>query len=174
MPDRRSFLLKAVNLAIGGVIGLAMGVPILRYLIFPTKGKVVAGPDGFVPVTSLAEVPEKGPPLRVQIVAPHMRDAWTKIENVSLGAAWIVRRPDGKPQALSTTCPHLGCAIDYDAGANEFRCPCHTSAFSAAGERLHGPARRGMFELETQVDDKGRVLVSIATDRAGADGGKKS
>lgn len=170
--DRRSFFLKAANYAIGGVIGLALGVPILRYLIFPTRGKVVAGPDGFVPVAALEDVPEKGPPLRVQIVAPHVRDAWTKIENVSLGAAWIVRRPDGKPQALSTTCPHLGCSIDYDAGANEFRCPCHTSGFSTAGERLRGPAQRGMFELATEVDDKGNILVSLAS--KDGDQGKKS
>lgn len=162
--SRRSFLLKAINLTIGGAIGLAMAVPILRYLVFPTRGKVVRGPDGFVPVAREADVPRDGQPLRVQLVAPAVRDAWVKVENVSLGGAWLTRGKDGKVIALSTTCPHLGCSIDYEAEVKKFKCPCHTSAFGPEGERLAGPSPQGMFVLESDTDPQGRVLVRPGTD----------
>jgi Rieske Fe-S protein len=70
-----------------------------------------------------------------------------------------VRGEDGDVRALSTTCPHLGCAVDYDPVDKRFECPCHTSAFKQTGERISGPSQRGMYELATRIDDKGRIFV---------------
>ena len=154
--SRRTFL-KAVNVAIGGAIAAALAIPAIRFLIFPVRRKIVAGPDDFLPVGRVKAV--GGKPMRVEIVAPAQRDAWAKVEDVRLGAAWLVRDGQGGIRAFTTTCPHLGCAVDYDARSNDFRCPCHTSSFALSGERVSGPAKRGMDPLETRVDDDGRVLV---------------
>lgn len=154
--SRRTFL-KAVNLAIGGALAAVLAVPGLRFLFFPARRKIVAGPDDFLPVAAAKAVTAK--PVRVEIVAPSQRDAWAKVEDVRLGAAWLVRDASGGIRAFTTTCPHLGCAVDFDARRSDFRCPCHSSSFSLSGERISGPAKRGMDPLETRVDDDGRVLV---------------
>ena len=153
---RRTFL-KAINVAIGGVITAVFAVPGLRALVFPARRRTVEGPDGFLSVASASAVGAK--PLRVEVIAGSQRDAWARTENVRLGAAWLVR--DGERiRAFTATCPHLGCPVDFDTSSGHFRCPCHTSAFAAAtGERIEGPAKRGLDPLETHVDEEGRVSI---------------
>jgi menaquinol-cytochrome c reductase iron-sulfur subunit len=152
--SRRGFL-KIVTVALGGLVGVILAIPALRFLAFPVGRKTVEGPNDLIPVADADAVGDK--PLRVEITAEHERDAWAKVEKVRLGAAWLVRRGQDIV-ALSTTCPHLGCAVDFDPKADNFRCPCHTSSFDRAGNRLSGPAKRGMDPLEAKVED-GRVLV---------------
>jgi Rieske Fe-S protein len=114
-----------------------------------------------VPVTRADLVTER--PLRVEITVAQQRDAWSKVENVRLGAAWLVRRPNRaggtEIRAFTTTCPHLGCPVDFDPNADAFRCPCHTSSFDKDGNRVSGPAKRGMDPLETQIGADGRVSI---------------
>lgn len=159
---RRRGFLKTVTVVLGGLVGVALAVPLVRAILFPAGRRTVDGPGEPVPVADASAVKAGGPPVRVEISSREQRDAWSKNENVRLGAAWLVKAPDGQVKAFSTTCPHLGCAVDYDPEAAKFRCPCHTSAFDpVSGERLAGPAKRGLDPLETTVDDKGRVLVKF-------------
>ena len=37
-------------------------------------------------------------------------------------------------------CPHLGCALKYNAAEHSWDCPCHGSRFSESGELLNNPA----------------------------------
>ena len=37
-------------------------------------------------------------------------------------------------------CPHMGCALKWNAQEHSWDCPCHGSRFSEAGRLLHGPA----------------------------------
>lgn len=37
-------------------------------------------------------------------------------------------------------CPHLGCALKWNAAEHSWDCPCHGSRFSEDGQRLDGPA----------------------------------
>ena len=41
--------------------------------------------------------------------------------------------------ALSSVCPHLGCAVHWEPQNNRFFCPCHNGAFDAAGKATEGP-----------------------------------
>jgi nitrite reductase/ring-hydroxylating ferredoxin subunit len=41
--------------------------------------------------------------------------------------------------ALSSTCPHLGCQVHWEAHNNRFFCPCHNGQFDAAGVGVAGP-----------------------------------
>src|SRR5262249_6494249 len=125
-PVRRRGFLKLVTVALGALAGAVLAIPALRFVIFPTRKKIVDGPDDLVLVASADAVGEK--PLRVEITTPKQRDAWAKVENVRLGAAWLVREGGGEIRAFTTTCPHLGCSIEFDAKADSFRCPCHTSS----------------------------------------------
>jgi cytochrome b6-f complex iron-sulfur subunit len=41
--------------------------------------------------------------------------------------------------ALSSTCPHLGCQVHWEANHNRFFCPCHNGAFDPSGKAIAGP-----------------------------------
>lgn len=157
--SRRGFF-KALTAVIGGAIGAALAAPALAYLWFPVRRKVVVGADGFVPVAEEATVAPGSAPVRVAVVTPRQLDAWTEASRVRVGAAWLSRDEGGPVRALSATCPHLGCAVDYDPKGGVFRCPCHESAFARDGRRLDGPAKRDLDPLEVEVKD-GRVGVKF-------------
>jgi Rieske Fe-S protein len=41
--------------------------------------------------------------------------------------------------ALSSTCPHLGCQVHWQAAEKRFFCPCHNGTFDAQGRGTGGP-----------------------------------
>jgi len=44
--------------------------------------------------------------------------------------------------AVSRTCTHLGCRLNYKEKESLLECPCHQSRFSTKGQLLRGPAKR--------------------------------
>ncbi len=70
---------------------------------------------------------------------------------------WLVRLPEGLV-ALSTTCTHLGCLLNWHARDGRFKCPCHGSGFDLAGVNREGPAPRPLDRLRITVDAE-RVIV---------------
>jgi quinol---cytochrome c reductase iron-sulfur subunit, bacillus type len=61
---------------------------------------------------------------------------------------------------LSSICPHLGCTVPWVSAKKEFVCPCHGAVFAPDGNRVSGPALRGMDSLETTTKD-GQLLVTF-------------
>lgn len=152
---RRKFL-SAVTLGLGGLIGAVMAVPLVRYFLYPMGRKVVSSSGEPVDVIGLDKLEPGGAPVRVELVADNVRDAWASADQTKLGAAWLQRQGD-EVKAFSSVCPHLGCAINHDG--ERFRCPCHRSAFSTDGEKLSGPSKRGLDPLPVEIRE-GRVLVT--------------
>jgi Rieske Fe-S protein len=157
MLDRRRLLGTLVG-AVAAAIGVALAVPAAAFLSFPTRRRTVYGGDEPIDVAA-AETLSEGKPTRVTVSAPTRRDAWTAFADVPLGACWLVRS-GGEVRALSTVCPHAGCAVDWDAERELFACPCHDSTFAPTGERRSGPAPRPMDTLDVEVRD-GRVRVAF-------------
>jgi menaquinol-cytochrome c reductase iron-sulfur subunit len=151
-PDRRRFL-QLATCAIGGGVGLVAAVPVIRLVTAPTGLQTVTSPNEPLDVGADARIKAGGPPQRVDVVAPVVQDAWSAAHDVLLGAAWVRRLSDGKLQAFSAVCPHLGCAIGWDAAAGNYLCPCHDSRFDVAGARLSGPTERGLDPLPIEVAD---------------------
>lgn len=147
---------------VGGAVGCgALTVPAARLLAAPAGAGAGSGYwIKTVPLESLHD----GEPKRVSLVADH-RDAWTLEKAVELGAAWLLRRGNAV-LAWTTTCPHLGCAVDKIASGPGFNCPCHDSSFDADGQRLTGPSPRAMDALATRVED-GIVMVEFQRFRQG-------
>jgi glycine/D-amino acid oxidase-like deaminating enzyme/nitrite reductase/ring-hydroxylating ferredoxin subunit len=50
------------------------------------------------------------------------------------------RAEDGTLHAVSPTCTHLGCQVNFNAAERSWDCPCHGSRFAPDGSVLQGPA----------------------------------
>lgn len=153
----------ALKLGVGLLgVGLAAipAVPAIGYLVHPLGGGDKH--TGFVPAGKRAGF--GATPVRVDLRADRV-DAWSRESGVKLGSCWVVER-EGKLTALSTSCPHLGCAVDYDEAAQKFKCPCHRSAFSLDGKVEEGPSPRPMDTLELQ-EQEGLVAIRFQRFRTG-------
>jgi len=160
-PDRRKFL-KVATCAIGGGAGLVIAAPVVRLVLDPAGKQTVTTPTEPLDVGDAKRFKLGAPPSRVAIVAPIIQDAWTAARDVVLGAAWI-RRTGAGPKDLdarSAVCPHLGCAVGWDAGKGNYLCPCHDSRFAVSGEKLTGPSERGLDQLPIDVDASGRLKLT--------------
>jgi glycine/D-amino acid oxidase-like deaminating enzyme/nitrite reductase/ring-hydroxylating ferredoxin subunit len=54
---------------------------------------------------------------------------------------WAAYRDrEGSVHAVSATCTHLGCLVEFNEVEETWECPCHGSRFTLDGEVLQGPA----------------------------------
>ncbi|MCL2791028.1 MAG: Rieske (2Fe-2S) protein [Desulfobulbus sp.] len=70
--------------------------------------------------------------------------------------------PEGA-RAVSRTCTHLGCRINYQADKQYIECPCHHSRFTTDGRRIAGPAEKDLSQYKVTVreDGEGRVTAYV-------------
>lgn len=153
-PKRRKLLI-----VFGAGAAALAGAPVGAGLLAPVRATTVREGEEFVDVGGVEEILEDHP-LRVTIRADR-EDAWTTFRNVELGSAWILKGKDGSVRAFSSACPHLGCSVDFVEKRDCFECPCHDAAFAKGGEKISGPAPRGLDQLPCRVE-AGRVLVRFA------------
>jgi menaquinol-cytochrome c reductase iron-sulfur subunit len=148
--ERRTFLRWAVH-GLGAVFGAVLGVPAVVYLIDPRNRP--APEREFQTVAKLSDLTEDVP--KEVVIRATRRDAWTLHPDEVVGRIWLVRKGPAQVDAFNTTCPHLGCSINFTGSG--FLCPCHGGHFSLDGDKEPGsnPAPRNMDSLET-------VLVPIA------------
>jgi cytochrome b6-f complex iron-sulfur subunit len=61
--------------------------------------------------------------------------------------------------AVSRTCTHLGCRVNFLEDKQLIECPCHQSRFTPQGARIAGPAQRNLpvFKVEVQKDETGTL-----------------
>ncbi len=150
--SRRDVFGKVVTWALGLVAAGFGLVPALRSVVGTASLDTVRGPEGFLPLAPLAEL---SPEPREIELSGEVRDAWLR-QTQDVGAVWALRDGD-RPRVFSSICPHLGCAVDYDAEARRFLCPCHGSAFGLDGRVLAGPSPRSLDPLPVRVETDGRV-----------------
>jgi Rieske Fe-S protein len=144
--DPRRRFLKQLTGGVGAVMGAVAAIPGLAFLAHPLRKETVTGVDEPLRVCSKGQV-DMGKPTRVNVVG-QTGDAWLRMDNVKLGACWLVKNLSGEVRAYSTVCPHLGCGIDWNDSTKKFDCPCHGSVFDLDGRCVEGPSPRGMDELE--------------------------
>ncbi|MBA3391965.1 MAG: Rieske 2Fe-2S domain-containing protein [Deltaproteobacteria bacterium] len=166
-PDRRKFL-QIATCAIGGGVGLVVAVPALQLISDPAGKQTITSPSAPFDLGPAERFRVGEPPRKIEIVAPVIQDAWTAARDVVLGAAWIRRVGPGANEidARSATCPHLGCAVGWDAARGNYLCPCHDSRFAASGDKLTGPSERGLDALPVQIVE-GRLKLTWERYRTG-------
>ncbi len=82
----------------------------------------------------------------------------------------IARRGPGETVedfvALSSTCPHLGCQVTWQAKESRFFCPCHNGAFDATGAPIAGPPKEADQSLSRYPLSIRNGLLFIEVDKA--------
>jgi Rieske Fe-S protein len=58
------------------------------------------------------------------------------------GKLAVYRDDAGQLRALSPTCTHLGCVVEFNDAERTWDCPCHGSRFDTDGTVIRGPARK--------------------------------
>jgi Rieske Fe-S protein len=158
-PDRRSFFKEICAIVLGAVSAIVPLTAGLAVLFDPLRRKAQAG--DFVAVTSLSALPADGTPRRFPVVADRT-DAWNRIPRVPVGAVYLRRVSEHLVEALSVTCPHAGCPVEFKPATGSFLCPCHDSQFKADGTLVPGaksPSPRAMDSLQVQIRNSTEIWV---------------
>jgi nitrite reductase/ring-hydroxylating ferredoxin subunit len=174
---RRSFLAAFTAAVCGGILAIfpfAAGWSVFAHPLGRRGKGEEDGGEGtpssapFVRICPLDAVPADGIPRQFPVVTDVV-DAWSRTPGQRIGSVYLARTDEGGTPTVScftTTCPHLGCAVDWHAGPGQFECPCHESAFAKDGKKLFGPSLRGLDPLDVKlVAENGRTDVLVAFER---------
>lgn len=69
---------------------------------------------------------------------------------------WVIRNSSEELIALSATCTHLRCILQWDKDSGRLVCPCHAGAFDLNGNVVAGPPPRPLQSLK--VDTRGGIV----------------
>ena len=130
MPRRRF-----VEILLGsGLVATAVAFiyPVLRYLIPPKASdlgsdSVVAGRVGELTLNS------------------------GKIFRFGSRPGLLIRTASGDYRAMSATCTHLSCTVQYRPDLQEGWCACHNGMYDLSGRNISGPPPRPLESFDVQV-----------------------
>ncbi len=149
--SRRDFI-KVTTGIVGGIIGAAVGLPAIAYVLDPAFK--AGAKEGWVPVGKVQDM-QVGKPYAFSFTRVQV-NGWERTSTTHGGFA--IRRSDD-PQdilILNSRCTHLGCTVNWKDEAQAFVCPCHDAKFSKEGAVLGGPPPRPLDRYsEFRLDDEG-------------------
>jgi len=153
-PDlvtRRSFLGR-ISLALSGLAAAVVSVPIIAYLLSPL---LEPAPEewrdlGLVQNFQIGETVE---------VAYDEPSSLPWAGQTSRTAVWLRRTGDRDFTAFGLNCTHLGCPVNWRAGAELFLCPCHGGVYYADGSVAGGPPPRPLVRFGVRITQDERVQV---------------
>lgn len=139
MSSRRGFL----NWFLGttaGAMAISILYPVARYISPPdvpeaATERIVAGREGDLK-------PNEG-----------------KIFRFGSKPGLLIRTQDGEYHALSATCTHLNCTVQYKGDRQQIWCACHNGYYDLAGRNVAGPPPRPLEVYRVNVAN-GEIVVS--------------
>jgi Rieske Fe-S protein len=150
--SRRSFLFK-LAVAANALVGLALAVPIVGYLLGPALKKEGRS---WIRLGAVEEFP-RGETRLAEYVNPVTAPSDGETAKT---ACWVRHADDGRFQVFAINCAHLGCPVRWFEQSKLFLCPCHGGAYYEDGSRASGPPLRGLFEYRLRVE--GGALMILA------------
>jgi nitrite reductase/ring-hydroxylating ferredoxin subunit len=142
--SRRWLLFKSA-IALNGLVGLVLAVPVLRYLLAPWKKD-----SSFNSWTSLG--PVDAFPIGETRLARYENPSRNPWDGQTDNVACYVRREAGSQfKVFAINCAHLGCPVRWFPQSQLFMCPCHGGVYYADGSRASGPPERGLFTYNWQI-----------------------
>jgi Rieske Fe-S protein len=141
----RRWLLLGAGAALNGVVGLALAVPIIRYLLAPVRSD-----DSYKSWVSLGGLDEfpVGETRLASYKNPFTRSWDGETDNV---ACYVRRDGQNDFKVFAINCAHLGCPVRWFPQSQLFMCPCHGGVYYADGSRASGPPERGLFTYDYKI-----------------------
>ncbi|HYB61984.1 MAG TPA: ubiquinol-cytochrome c reductase iron-sulfur subunit [Methylomirabilota bacterium] len=65
--------------------------------------------------------------------------------------ALLIMLPDGKYNALTAVCTHLGCTVQYRPDLHNVWCACHNGMYDVDGRNLSGPPPRPLESFDVFI-----------------------
>ncbi|HEU4389495.1 MAG TPA: ubiquinol-cytochrome c reductase iron-sulfur subunit [Blastocatellia bacterium] len=129
--ERRSFLNYLLGTSIGATL-VAIAYPIIKFVIPPevieaAQTSVIAGKVNELPINS------------------------GKIFKFGNKPGLVIHTADGQFKALSATCTHLDCIVQYQADQKRIWCACHNGVYNLNGQNVSGPPPRPLDEYVVNV-----------------------
>lgn len=149
---RRAFLNK-LSLAIAGVGGALLGIPVIGFLLSPLLGRQ---PEVWVSVGPVDQF-EINTTTLVTLVDPSPLP-WSGV--TARSAAWLRRTGPAEFTAFSVNCTHLGCPVRWLPDAELFMCPCHGGVFYRDGRVAAGPPERPLYRYPWRINNGQVELLS--------------
>src|SRR5262245_44038860 len=134
--DRRSALARMVTAALGLMTAWLAGL----------VGHV-AESRRWRRAVSLFDLPADRP--TVAVLAERHPDGWLQTRKQTI--VFIDREGQGY-RALSSTCMHLGCRVNWDDASKQFRCPCHGGVYDREGRVVAGPPPAPLQRFAVRVN----------------------
>lgn len=143
---RRAFHLAVVYI-LGALVGLAMAIPTILYLLVPPKSRKQSG---FIDAGDVSQL-TPGVPVEMSFEESRL-DGWKLTTEKKI--AWVVKEPNtNQVVAFGPQCTHLGCAYHWEMAQGKFVCPCHSSIFTIDGKVVDGPAPRPLDRYVTKIEN---------------------
>ena len=142
--SRRWLMMKA-GIALNGLVGVALAVPIVRYLLGPWRSDKIY--ESWVSLGRLKSFPAGQTRLTI-FKNPFTRSWDGPTDNV---ACYVRREDASRFQVFAINCAHLGCPVRWFPQSQLFMCPCHGGVYYADGSRASGPPTRGLFTYDWKI-----------------------
>jgi menaquinol-cytochrome c reductase iron-sulfur subunit len=143
--NRREFM-KATIYAIGGLIGVTVGVPAVEYIVGPVLTKTA---QNWIRLGVIGKIEPNTPTLFKTTI--QNQTGWI---NTQEEFSVYVLTEDGQTYtAMSNVCTHLGCRVRWITDQSKFACPCHNGVFAKDGGVVSGPPPRPLDRFQTKVEN---------------------
>ncbi len=130
-PTRR----RVIGIFLGGGLLASFAsflYPVLRYLVPPAVADL--GGDEIVAAKRNELKPNSG-----------------KIFRFGNRPGLLIRTASGEYRAMSATCTHLSCTVQYRDDLRQVWCACHNGKYDLNGRNISGPPPRPLEGFEVQV-----------------------
>jgi menaquinol-cytochrome c reductase iron-sulfur subunit len=161
--SRRELLVK-LGVLFNSALGLALGVPIVRYVLSPAVRGANAGEKAWISLGSVGQFPP-GETRLATFRSPAVNPGDGQTAQL---ACWV-RNVDGESfQVFAINCAHLGCPVRWFPQSGLFMCPCHGGVYYADGARASGPPERGLFEYPYKIQQENILIQASELPTPGA------
>ncbi len=142
---RRNFM-KAAIASIGGLIGAAVGLPAIPYIMGPALQKES---DSWLQLGSISKVELNTPTLFKKTI--ETQTGWINTEEEI--SVYVLTSNGQDYVVMSNVCTHLACRVRWIPEKDSFFCPCHNGVFAKDGTVVAGPPPRPLDRFESKVED---------------------
>ncbi len=128
---RRKFLGNFLSLSVGS-LAAAVLFPVFKFMSPPRVAEDV------------------GSRVLAGKVSELSKDGW-KIFPFGSEPGILIEKAPGEYKALTATCTHLECTVQYDKPAGRIWCACHNGFYDLDGKNVAGPPPRPLKQFIVQV-----------------------